>query len=89
MLLYSVASSGGLISGMTQLLERAIDAVRRLEPEDQDRIAGLMLNCASEDEAEDIDPEHLPDVLESVAQMERGEFATEEEVAAAFARFGK
>jgi hypothetical protein len=73
---------------MTELLEKALDAVRRLSPEDQDVIARAMLALAGEeDEPEAIDPEHLPDVLESLEQARRGEFASEEEVQAAFRRF--
>jgi predicted transcriptional regulator len=36
---------------------------------------------------EDIDPAHLDDVLESLAQAKRGEFASGAEVKAAFGRF--
>ncbi len=74
---------------MTKLLDLALETVRRLPPVDQDEIARAMLCLAgNEDEAaEEIDPRHLPDVLEGVAQARRGEFATEAEVEAAFRRF--
>jgi hypothetical protein len=74
---------------MTKLLDLALETVRRLPPGDQDEIARAMLCLAGhEDEsAEEIDPKHLPDVLECVAQARRGEFATEAEVEAAFRRF--
>lgn len=73
---------------MTKLLDKAFDAVRRLPPSNQDEIARAMLSLARADgEPEDIDPEHLSDVLEGLAQARRREFATESEVAAAFARF--
>ena len=42
---------------------------------------------AGEGEAEDIDPAHLLDVPEGLAQARRREFATDADVAAAFARF--
>ena len=74
---------------MTDLLEKAIAAVRVLEPEDQDRIAAAMLTPAEGSEPEDIDPEHLPDILRSLAEAERGTFATYEEVEAIFARVGR
>ncbi|MFI0845657.1 hypothetical protein [Mesorhizobium sp. IMUNJ 23232] len=48
----------------------------------------MMLAIAESDAAEDIDVAHLPDVLEGLAQMRRGEFATEAEVEATFRRFG-
>jgi hypothetical protein len=74
---------------MTKLLEQALEAVRRLPPESQDEIARAMLHLAAEDEREPerIDPEHLADVLESLAQAKRREFASDAEVEAAFRRF--
>jgi hypothetical protein len=73
---------------MTKLLERAIEAVRRLPPDNQDEIARAMLTLAGNDgEPESIDPAHLPDVLESLAQAKRRQFATDAEVEAAFRRF--
>ncbi len=74
---------------MTDLLEKAITAVRVLESEDQDRIAEAVLTVAEGGEPEDIDPEHLPDILRSLAEAERGTFATDQEVEAIFARFGR
>jgi hypothetical protein len=73
---------------MTKLLEKALEAVRRLPPQDQDEIARAMLTLASrEEEPEDIDPAHLPDVLESLTQAKRRQFASDAEVEAAFRRF--
>jgi hypothetical protein len=39
------------------------------------------------EQPEEIDPAHLQDVLASLAQANRREFATEDEVEAAFGRF--
>lgn len=73
---------------MTKLLEKAVEAVRRLPPDSQDEIARAMLTLAGTDEEpEAIDPAHLPDVIESLAQARRREFATDAEVEAAFRRF--
>jgi hypothetical protein len=73
---------------MTRLLEKALDAVRRLPPESQDEIARAMLNLAGDEaESEAIDPAHLPDVLEGLAQAKRRQFATDAEVEAAFRAF--
>lgn len=73
---------------MTKLLEQALEAIRRLPPDTQDEIARAMLKLAGdEEEPEPIDPAHLPDVLESLAQAKRRHFATDEEVEAAFRRF--
>jgi hypothetical protein len=73
---------------MTKLLEKALQAVRQLPPDSQDEIARAMLNLVGEEgELEEIDPAHLPDVLVSLAQAKRREFATDAEVEAAFRRF--
>ncbi len=73
---------------MTKLLDKALEAVRRLPPHDQDQIALAMLTLTGKDgELEEIDPAHLSAVLEGLAQARRREFATEAEVEAAFRRF--
>jgi DNA-binding transcriptional regulator YdaS (Cro superfamily) len=74
---------------MTKLLDKALEAVRQLPPETQDEIARAMLNLASEAEPEEIDPAHLADVIESLAQAKRREFATDAEIEAAFRRFDR
>jgi hypothetical protein len=73
---------------MTKLLEQALEAVRRLPPDSQDEIARAMLSLAGdESEPEPIDPAHLADVLESLAQAKRRQFTTDAEVEAAFRGF--
>jgi hypothetical protein len=75
---------------MTKLLEKALEAVRRLPPDSQDEIALAMLTLTgNEGEPEEIDPVHLPAVLEGLAQARRRQFATDDEVEAAFRRFGR
>ena len=75
---------------MTKLLEEALEAVRQLPPDSQDEIARAMLNLAGdEDDPEEIEPAHLSDVLESLAQAKRRKFATDAEVEAAFRRFDR
>jgi hypothetical protein len=77
-----------ILHPMTKLLEKALQAVSKLPPDSQDEIAHAILNLAGgEDELEEIDLTHLPDVLESLAQAKRREFATDAEVEAAFRRF--
>jgi hypothetical protein len=57
-------------------------------PDSQDEIALAMLTLSGhEGEPEEIDPAHLPAVLEGLAQAERRQFATDAEVEAAFRRF--
>lgn len=72
---------------MTKLLEKAVEAVRRLPAKAQDEIAHAMLNLAGGEQPEEIDPAHLPDILESLAQAKRREFASDIEIEAAFRRF--
>jgi hypothetical protein len=73
---------------MTKLMEKAVEVVRLLPPESQDEIAHAMLSLAgSEAEPESIEPAHVADVLESLAQAKRRQFATDAEVEAAFRRF--
>ena len=76
---------------MTKLLEKALEAVRRLSPEEQDEVARAILALAAGDEemGEEIDPAHLPDVLEGLAQAKRRQFATDSEVEVAFRRFDR
>lgn len=74
---------------MTALLERAIAAARQLPPEAQDDIARSVLFLAGED----VEPVELTAAEEawlapSLAQAARGEFATDEEVAALLAKHG-
>jgi len=79
-----------MIEAMTKLLEKALEAVRQLPPDSQDEIARAMLSLAGDEGTpENIDPSHLPDVLESLAQARRREFATDAEVEAAFRRFDR
>lgn len=73
---------------MTKLLDKALEAVRRLSDDSQDEIARAMLDLAGGDgPPEAIVPAHLPAVLEGLAQARGGRFASDAEVEAAFRRF--
>jgi hypothetical protein len=62
----------------------------RLPPDAQNEIESAMLDMArDEGEADEIDPAHLGDLLESPAQAKRREFATDTEVEAVFRRFDR
>jgi hypothetical protein len=75
---------------MTKLLEEALEAVRRLPPGTQDEIARAMLTLAGDEgPPEEIDAAHLPAVLEGLEQAKRRQFATDDEVEAAFRRFDR
>lgn len=73
---------------MTKLLEKAVEAVRKLSVAEQDEIARAMLQLAKSDgEPEAVDASHLSAVLEGLAQAKRHEFVSDTEVEAAFRRF--
>jgi hypothetical protein len=73
---------------MTKLLEQALEVVSRLSPDAQDGIARAMLRLAETGgEPQEIDPAHLPAVLDGLAQAGRREFASDAEVEAAIRRF--
>ncbi|HEX3538186.1 MAG TPA: hypothetical protein VHU15_15615 [Stellaceae bacterium] len=75
---------------MTKLLENAIEAARLLPSAAQDEIARATLHFAKADQnPEPIPTEHLPAVLEGLAQAKRREFATEAEVEEALRRFDR
>ncbi len=73
---------------MTKLLEKALQVVRQLPDDSQDEIARAMLVLTGNaGEPEEIDPAHLPAVLEGLAQAKLRQLAPEAEVEAAFRRF--
>lgn len=75
---------------MTKLLEEALDAVRALPDDAQDAIARvMMLAIPHDDEPEYIPAEHLAAVMEGLAQAERGEFASDAQMAEVWKRFDR
>jgi predicted transcriptional regulator len=74
---------------MTDLLEKAVAAVRGLPASSQDDIARVMLMLVSDDQAPvSLTPEEEASIAESLAQAARGEFATDEQVRAVWAKHG-
>ena len=74
---------------MTKLLEQAVETVRGLPPEIQDELARMLLLLAGEDQPTlQLSPEEEASFEESLAQAERGEFATDEQVRAIWAKHG-
>lgn len=70
---------------MTKLLDRAIAKIRKLPEAAQDELAELMLALATRAKR----PIHLDDdtrsaIREGLSQARRGEFASDEEIAAIF-----
>ncbi len=72
---------------MTELFRQAAAALERLPPDRQDAIARVILLLVRNDALTEIAPEDLPFVLQGLAEIARGEFATDEEVEAAFRTF--
>lgn len=75
---------------MTKLLDRALKAARNLSPGEQDDLARIILRLTG---AEDEPPVPLTTdeeiaIAKSKAAAARGEFATEEQVRAAWAKHG-
>ena len=76
---------------MTKLFDKALEVIRQLPAERQDEIARAVLRLAGDldEEPQPIEPDDLSAVLEGLAQARRGEFASDEEIKAAFRRFGE
>ena len=76
---------------MTKLLDQALEAARSLSPDAQDEIARAVLRLAgTDDEASPVAlaPEERAAVAASKAAAGRGEFATDEQVRAVWAKHG-
>jgi len=66
---------------MTKLLDQAVEAARVLPPEIQDALARMLLQFAGEDQPPlQLTAEEEASFEESLAQAERGEFATDEQM---------
>jgi hypothetical protein len=74
---------------MTELFEKAVQTARALPPEMQDDLARLILTYAGEEQpVYELSPEEKASLAESLAQAARGEFASDEEVRAVWAKHG-
>jgi hypothetical protein len=74
-------------AGMTKLLEQAVETVRGLPAEMQDELARMLLQLAGETQPLlQLSPEEEASLDESLAQAERGEFATDQQVRAIWAK---
>jgi predicted transcriptional regulator len=78
-----------MFSFMTRLLEQAVEAVSVLPDETQDDLARILLQLAGvEQPPYELTREEAADIRASLAEAERGEFATDEEVRAVWAKHG-
>ena len=73
---------------MTKLLEKGIEAVRALPEERQDMAGELLLNIAKNEPQYPLAAEQLEDLELAVAEADRGDFATDKEMAETWKKFG-
>jgi hypothetical protein len=75
---------------MTRLLEQAMETVSVLPDDVQDELAGILLQFAGVDQPPiQLTAEEDADLAEADAEVLRGEFATDEEIAAIWAKHGR
>ena len=74
---------------MTKLLEEAIEKIREMPDAEQDLAAEVLLSIAAKrHEPEKLDAETRAAILEGLAQAERGEFVSDEDMADFFRQRG-
>ena len=74
---------------MTKLLEQAIEQVRNLTEDEQDEAAEILLSLmAKRHEPVALDDETRAAIQEGLDQARRGEFVSDEKMAAFFKRHG-
>jgi hypothetical protein len=75
---------------MTRLFEQAVATVATLPDEQQDDIARMLLQLAGVDQPPYVlTPEEDADLDASIAEAERGEFASDEDIRAIWAKYGR
>ena len=76
---------------MTKLFEQAIEAARKLSPDEQDDIARAVMQLAGAGDVTPIrlTPEEREAIARSKAAAARGEFAGDDEVRAVWAKHGR
>ncbi|HEY2540113.1 MAG TPA: hypothetical protein VGI28_11590 [Stellaceae bacterium] len=75
---------------MTKLLDQAVEAARNLPPDAQDDIAHVVLRLTGADDEPPVPltPDEQAVITASKAAAVRGEFATDEQVRAVWAKHG-
>jgi predicted transcriptional regulator len=75
---------------MTRLLDEAVATVSTLPEDVQDDVARIMLQLAGVEQPPYVlTPEEEADLDASIAEARRGEFATDEEIRAIRAKYGR
>ena len=84
------ASGRSYLGTMTKLLDKALEAVRLLPPEDQDEIARVIMHLSGSDQAAPValSVEEREAIARSKEAAARGEFATDEQVRAVWTKHG-
>jgi predicted transcriptional regulator len=72
---------------MTKLLEKGIEAVRALPADRQDMAGELLLNIAKNEPQYRLTAEQIEDLKLAMAEADRGEFATDKEMAETWKKF--
>jgi predicted transcriptional regulator len=73
---------------MTELLEFAIHCAGGLSNERQDQVAPAILRFVEAEQGLEVaDDAHVPSIRRGLAQIRRGEFASDEEIEAAYRSF--
>jgi hypothetical protein len=73
---------------MTELLELAMQSASQLPAERQDYVARELLRLLEGERIpEPTNPEHIEAIRRGLAQIRRGEFATDEEIEAVYRSF--
>ena len=73
---------------MTKLLEKAVAAISALPDEQQDEAAFILLQFVGIEPPFELTDEDKVELDASLAEEARGEFATDEEVRAMWAKYG-
>ncbi|HEY7459777.1 MAG TPA: hypothetical protein VH765_13610 [Xanthobacteraceae bacterium] len=74
---------------MTKLLKEAIDKVQKLPELEQDRVAELLLGFAESDQARyHLTDDQLAEVEAARREAREGKFASDEQMAALWRKFG-
>ena len=73
---------------MTNLLEQGIKAIQELPADRQDMAGELLLTLAAGQPRYGLTREQIEDLKLAIAEADRGEFATDSEVAETWKKFG-
>ena len=73
---------------MTELFKLGVEAIEALPPDRQDLVGALLLKIADASATQyRLTPEQIEDLKLAIAEADRGEFATDEEMEAFWRRF--